>query len=244
MHKLLVALLLTTATMANAQEVNITKVDIKGEQIELTYNLIDERIDRSYALNLYTSKDNFIQPMEQVSGDVGVDIPVGNNKKLIWEAEKELGDDFAGEISFEIKGNYYVPFINIEGITEGREFKRGKKYDIAWTGGRGDNVLKFELYKGENLINSFEERPNTGETSLAFPVRVKPGPGYTLKVSDVNNRDEVVFTEEFMIRRKIPFYAQIAGAAIIGAGIYILIDALTPEPEFQVPDAPLPPQNN
>jgi hypothetical protein len=103
--------------------------------------------------------------------------------------------------------------------------------------------LKFELYKGENLISSFDERPNTGETSLSFPMGVKPGSGYKLKISDINNRDEVVFTEKFTVRRKLPLYAQVAGAALIGAGIYILIDVLTPEPEFQVPEAPLPPSN-
>lgn len=113
--------------------------------------------------------------MEKVKGDVGVDIKVGENKKMIWKVAEELGSEFKGPVSLEVKGNYYVPFITIEGVSEGREFKRSVAYDFNWAGGRGDNILNFELYQGENLITSFEERPNTGNTSITIPSSVKPG---------------------------------------------------------------------
>ena len=73
---------------------------------------------------------------------------------IIWMAREELGNDFDGRITLEVKGGLYVPFITIEGFGEGTVFKRGKPRDITWTGGRGDNVLKFELYKGDNCTSS------------------------------------------------------------------------------------------
>ncbi|SMG15195.1 hypothetical protein SAMN05661096_00736 [Marivirga sericea] len=228
------------SNIAFSQKVEINTVKINGGELEIHYNLVDERIDRSYAISLYTSKDNFIQPMKSVKGDIGIDIVPGNNKVVKWNAKEELGSDFKGDIAVELKGNYYVPFITLEGIQEGREFKRGNKYDIVWSGGRGDNILNFELYRGENLVSSFEKRPNTGKTSLDFPSMVKPGDNYYLKVSDTKNRDDVILTENFSIKRKFPLSLQVAAGAVVGAGLVILIQSLIPEPEFQIGDPPDP----
>ena len=206
--------------------------------VEVHYNLVDERLDRTYSINLYTSKDNFIQPMENVHGDVGIDIAVGNNKVVYWNALEEFGSDFTGDISLELKGNYYVPFINVDGISEGKVFKRGVEHDFTWTGGRGDNVLLFELYKDGNLIIAYDERANVGNTKLSFPRKVKPGEGYRLKISDANNRDEVVFTEEFTIERKIPVFLQITGGALVGAGLVVLY--YTTRDLQDIPEPPTP----
>lgn len=234
----IILLLAKSGHFAFAQEIKIVSVQMRGENIEVLYNLLDERIDRSYTVNLYTSKDNFIQPMEDVSGDVGVDIPVGSNKKVIWHAKQELGDDFEGNLSLELKGNYYVPFITIDGITEGRVFERGKEHDIIWSGGRGDNILNFELYRGEDLIVSFDERPNNGNTSIQIPLKVKPGDNYRFRISDKRNRDDVVYTDTFAIKRKIPLSLQLAGTAVVGVGVGFLIQFLIPDPP--IGDPPLP----
>lgn len=220
------------------QEIDITNVKLVGDAVEVHYNLVDERVDRSYSINLYTSSDNFIQPMTSVSGDVGIDIPVGENKVLIWDAKKDLGDSFNGSVALEVKGNYYVPFITIEGFQKGQEFKRTKHQEIVWSGGRGDNILNFELYRGENLVKTFEERPNNGNTKLTFPRGIKPGGDYRLKISDTKNRDEAVFTDTFVIKRKYPLGAQLGVVFILGAGVGYLIKSLVPKDE---PDIVAPP---
>ena len=238
----LTSLFLISLTASRAQEIEISNIILKGEEVQVHYNLIDERIDRSYTISLYTSKDNFIQPMDMVSGDAGIDIPVGNNKVLVWNAAEELGKDFHGGISLELKGNYYVPFITIDGIQSGKEFKRGKPYDFIWSGGRGDNVLNFELYQGENLVKSFEERPNVGNTTLSIPTKVKPGKEYRFRISDTRNRDEVVFTNYFEVKRKYPLGAQIGAAFVVGVGVGYLIKALIPEKKYVIPEPPALPE--
>lgn len=225
---------------SHAQEIKINNVILSGGEVQLYYNLIDERIDRSYSVSLYSSKDNFIQPMEFVSGDVGIDIPVGENKVVVWDALSELGEDFDKGISLELKGNYYIPFITLDGLESGKIFKRGKANDLAWSGGRGDNILNFELYKGDNLVKSFEERPNNGNTSITFPIKVRPGKDYRFRISDSNNRDEVVFSEPFIIKRKIPLGAQLGISFALGVGIGYLIYALLPEEQTERPDISLP----
>ena len=229
-------------SLSIAQEIQITNVNLAGNNVEIHYNLLDERIDRSYIINLYTSKDNFIQPMDLVSGDAGIDIAVGDNKKFVWNAKEELGEEFDGSVSLELKGNYYVPFITLDGLEEGKIFKRGKSNDFIWSGGRGDNVLNFELYRGNNLVKSFEERPNVGNTSISIPRKVKPGSGYRFRISDSNNRDEVVFSNTFSVKRKYPLGAQLGVAFVVGVGLGYLINILIPETPYVIPGPPTLPE--
>lgn len=237
-YKLLLALVFVGVLSANSQEVQITSLQAKGSNVIVQYNLIDERIDRSYSIRLYTSLDNYIQPVELVTGDVGIDIPVGANKKMIWNAKEELGDEFSDGIKLEIKGQQYVPFIELDGIEEGMVIKRNKAQDIRWTGGRGDNILTLELYKGDRLVRGFGELPNTGNATMKIPSSVKPGKRYRYRISDKRNRDEVVFSPSFDVQRKFPLWIKLGSGAALGTFGYFLIQSLIPE---NVPDIEGPP---
>ena len=202
-----------------AQEVRINRVELKGGNVELFYDLIDDNPNRRYSLHLYTSQDNFIQPMQNVEGDIGIDIAVGGNKQVIWHASEELGADFSGDMSLELQGNIYTPFIALESFEAYGTLKRGKPYNFTWAGGRGDNVLKFELYQGETRVYTFEERPNVGNTTLVIPTDVRPGQDYRFRVSDVRNRDEIVYSGTFGVKRKLPLGLKLGLAAIAGGAI-------------------------
>ncbi len=107
-------------TEAFAQEVNITKLERNGSNVIVHYELIDEDRDRRYSLHLYSSLDNYVQPLKLVDGDIGIDIAVGANKKAIWWAEEELGQDFNGGVSLELQGTIYIPFIAMDGFEDYR----------------------------------------------------------------------------------------------------------------------------
>jgi len=223
----------------SAQEVNITHVELQGSDVIIHYILQDEDLNRRYSLHLYNSIDNYIQPMEMVSGDIGVDIAVGENKKVVWHAMEELGEDFDGEVALELKGSIYIPFISMDGFEDYKLFKRGKPYDLIWSGGRGDNILNFELYQGDTKVKVFEERPNVGNTLLVIPTDVKPGKNYRFKISDTRNRDEVVFTSTFIIKRKIPLALKLGlGFAVGGIVGYLIGSSDSSEPD--IPEPPLP----
>ena len=148
------ALILITSYSAAGQEVVITNIKRVANNVEVEYNIVDDNKDHSYSLQLYASSDNFTQPLTNVTGDFGVDIKVGDNKKIVWNAKEALGTDFAGNVRLELKGRMYVPFIAIEGLQEGTIFKRDKP-NLTWSGGRGDNVLSFEFYRG--VSRAYEE---------------------------------------------------------------------------------------
>lgn len=220
---ILFTLLIKSAT---AQDVNITQTELQGGDLVIHYELIDEDKDRRYTLHLYSSKDNYVQPLQNVEGDIGVDIRVGGNKKVIWHAREELGDDFNGNIGLELKGSIYTPFVSLDNFEDYGVLKRGKPYQITWSGGRGDNILQFELYQGDKKVHVFEERPNTGKTSISLPTDVKPGKNYYFKISDTRNRDEVVYTGNFKVRRKIPLVLKLGTGLILAGGVAILLDQM------------------
>jgi hypothetical protein len=239
MKALLLIILMAISRIAAAQEVKITQVELQASgDVVVTYNLHDDRLDRKYSLYLYTSADNYIQPLSKVAGDVGVDLAVGENKKLTWKAKEELGETFKGGVALELKGGIYVPFVTLDSFDDYKVFKRGKPYDVTWTGGRGDNVLNFELYKGDNKVKVFEERPNVGNTIIVIPKDVKPG-RYKFKISDSRNKDEVVYTMEFQVKRKIPLLLQVGVvAAVIGGTAYLISSG--PDDESKIGEPPLP----
>ena len=225
-----------------SQEVQITNIQLKGTDVVLTYNLIDERIDRSYSIHMYSSLDNYIQPLELVSGDVGIDIPVGGNKRITWSAQDELGMEFNKGLKIEVKGQIYVPFIELDGITEDMVLKRGNPTDIRWTGGRGDNILSVDLYQGDKLVRSFGELPNTGKSTLKIPKNVPPGKDYRYRISDERNRDEVVYSPSFEVRRKYPLGIKLGGGAALSVFGYYLIQSLIPVTEPDITGPPFPEQ--
>ena len=212
------AIVISICTLSKifSQEVNISEIKLLSSgEVVVSYDLLDDQPNRKYALYLYASSDNYIQPLEMVTGHVGPDLAVGQNKQMIWNAKEELGADFSGDIALELKGNVYVPFIALDGFEDYKVFKRGKPYDVTWTGGRGDNVLNFEIYEGETKVKVLEERPNVGNTTITFPKDLKPG-RYRFKISDSRNRDEVVYTLDFLVKRQIPLGIQGLGVATVG----------------------------
>jgi len=118
-------------------------------------------------------------------------------------SEKEFGPGYKGKISLELKGQVYVPFIELTGF-DYKIMKRGKEYSVTWSGGRGNNVLNLELYRNEERMHVFPNVANVGEYTMVLPKKIKPG-NYILKVSDTKNQDDIVYTKQFKINGKLRF---------------------------------------
>lgn len=201
------------------QTVSISNIEFVDNQVHLTYNLEDSIVGRYYSIRLYSSEDNFINPLQKVSGEIGLEIKPGFSKKVIWDASKELGSSFDGKVALEVRGRVFVPFINMEGFEDIQTIKRQRDYNIIWTGGRPQNILNFNLYKGEQKVQTFANIANVGHYNLQLPAHTKPGKNYRFVVSDIKNKDEVVRTAEFRVKRKIPLVVKIVPAAILTSAI-------------------------
>lgn len=240
----LIALIITSGWIAKAQELKIKSVTTRGGDIIVKYDLLDNDLTHKYTLSLYASSDDYVQPLENVSGDIGVDIAVGGSKQVTWRAKEELGELFAGNVTLELKGKLYIPFVELYDFENIDSFKRGRPYNLTWSAGRGNDVLTIDLFNDDKeIVHTFTNVANVGEYTLVIPKDIKPGKDYRLRFTDQKNKDDVVYTTDFSVKRKIPFVLQAAlGAGVAGAGYLVLTNSegSTPSGESDIPGPVLP----
>lgn len=223
-----------------AQEFTISKVEITSESVILHYNLIDTTRNRAYTINVYTSKDNFIAPLQKVTGDVGLEVKPGTNRRIVWNSKEELGSSFNGDVELEVRGRLYIPFIRFNDFSDGLVMKRGKVKTITWTGGSRQNILNFAIYKGENYLDVIPNVANSGTYDMVLPTSLKPGKGYFFVVSDSKNRDQVVKTSSFVVKRKVPLLLKIIPVALVAALIPSLSGGGSDSADLDTPPDPPP----
>lgn len=231
------ALLLMSTLLAIAQVFTITKVERIGDHVVLHYDLIDTVSSRTYTVNIYGSQDNYASPLEKISGDIGLEVRPGGDRKIVWNAREALGAAFAGDVRLEVRGKVYIPFVKLDGFDDYKVFKRKKTYKVTWTGGRGNSVLNFDLYRGEKRITSFPNIANVGYCNLKFN-DVRPGKGYVLRISDAKNKDDVVYSAPFQIKRKVPLLLKALPVAAVAYAVYSLASGSSAEPDIIDPPVP------
>jgi hypothetical protein len=209
--------------VAHAQEFAIKKIELTPEGMVLHYDLTDTTRSRKYTINVYGSANNFMAPLQYVTGDVGMEVAPGFDRKITWDSRRELGRTFHGEIALEIRGNAYVPFIKLDSFKEGLITKRATKLLLNWSGGSRQNILNVAIYKGDQLAAIFPNVANSGNYELFIPADLKPGKDYFLQVTDSKNKDQTVRTPVFEIRRKIPLAFKAAAVTVVGLLAAIVI---------------------
>lgn len=225
------------------QEFSIKRVELSNDQLLLHYDLIDTVRDHTYSVYVYSSKDNFLSPLEKISGDAGLEVRPGTNRKITWNAKEELGPTFNGDIELEIRGRVYIPFIRFEGFKDFDVRKRGVPFLVKWSGGSRQNILNFQLYQGdEKLKYTFPNAPNNSEHKLTIPTSIKPGKDYYFRISDTKNKDQIVETTKFQIKRKYPLALK-AIPILIAAGVIYYLLPNPPVDEVEGPPA-VPTQSN
>jgi hypothetical protein len=217
-----IILLATLNAKLLGQGISMGYVEFKENKVLLHYSLADSVIGRSYSIRLYSSQDGYLNPLEKITGDVGMEVKPGNAMTIVWDAPAELGSQFDGKVSLEIRGRIFIPFINVESINQYKMFKRKRKYALTWSGGTPQNILNFDLFKGEKKIFSIPNLANVGHHQIEFPSHIKPGKGYWFKISDTKNKEDVVVTERFGIRRKVPLLMKAIPIAGVGALVFLL----------------------
>jgi len=198
-----------------AQGVENIRLRLDGENLIISYDLIGNE-NELYKVTPYCSHNNYAEPIKNIKGDVGNDISPGKGKEFTWQAKSELGE-YAGSIQIRITAEP-IPFIvfDIE-----HKLKRGKETIIRWEGGSGLSKLKFELFREDKLIKTFQEVNNTGSWRWEVPKDIKPGIDFTFKAISVNRFS---ISKSFAISRKVPLFFKVV--PILG-GIGGLIAILT-----------------
>ena len=218
-----------------AQDFHVKRVELAQGKINIYYDLVDT-LSRGYTINVYNSRDNFIAPLQKITGDAGLEVKPGLNKKIVWDAPTELGPAFEGKVALEVRGRAYIPFVRFERFEEYKALKRGKPYMINWTGGTPQNILHFELYKGEKKVGvNFTDVANTGKYKMTLPKNVKPGKDYRFKITDTKNKDEIVYTGTFSVKRKVALMVKVVPIVGAGALVFFLTSGGSEDPQ-RIPD--------
>lgn len=238
MFSLRVCVLVLVTGIVQAQEFTIKRVELEGDLVNVYYDLLDTAARRTYTVNLFSSRDNYITALEKVRGDLGLEVKPGANKKITWNTREELGNAFEGEVSLEVRGRIYIPFVRLDG--QYTSIKRMKPYEMTWTGGTQQNILNFDLYKDGEKITSFPNIANVGHYTLTIPNSVKPGSGYSFKITDSKNKDQIVNSAEFKVKPKYPVVLKAIPVIALGGLIYWIttLGGGGETPEESVPEAP------
>lgn len=237
----LIISLILCCTIVRAQEFSIRKVEISGDKVFIYYDLLDTVSHRTYTVNLYSSRDSYVTPLVKVSGDLGLEVKPGPNRRIVWNAKDELGADFEGKVGLEVKGKLYVPFIRFQGFKDHIVRKRGVPFDIVWAGGRANSLINFELLKDDRLVSVplNNVAASIGKASIKIPKHIKTGDNYRFRIVDSKNKDDVVYTDAFRVKRKFPLLLQIVPLAVVGYAVYAITKSGPEEaPEIADPITP------
>ncbi|HCM77445.1 MAG TPA: hypothetical protein DIS90_13755 [Cytophagales bacterium] len=204
-----------------AQNVQISGIELVGEEIIVHYNLQDSNPTNEYSLDLYASNDNFSAPLKRVKGDIGNEIKPGIDKKVIWRLRDELGG-YSGKIALEIRGKVFTPIVKIQEFNVDKKYKRGKSYPLSWKPGN-TNPINIELFKGTQRISGEVNHPNSGSSLLSIPADAVKGDDYRIKITDTKNPTGIVYTQNFMVVPKLPLLIKVIGPlAIVGGAVVVL----------------------
>jgi len=245
---LLFCFMTAVAISGFGQDLEVDFIEFSGRNVVVHYTLDDgANSNRQFLVQLYSSQDNFTAALTRVSGDVGSEVSAGVDKKIVWDITKELGA-FKGDIQLELRGRVYVPFVKIKDIEKDEVFKRGKNYPINWTSGNLSGQVNIELFNEDNeRIWGENNVSNIGKFDWYIPANVKKGRNYTLKFTNAKDRNDVVFSQPFTIKPKIPLLAKAGAIVLVGAIAGVVISNAggesNSEKDKPYGGPPSPPQN-
>lgn len=238
---LLILLSIITSTLAKSQVLDSVSMSFENGLVVVQYDFLVGEADKEYELYLYGSHDNFTNPLQYTTGDVGKKIKLGEDKKILWDAKTELGN-FKGDFSLKIKGSIYTPLVQYKNIDDDLKIKRGNAYDIQWTSSvKADKLLLKIQRHGVPLIEP-QVIENTGSYLWELPEKTKPGKGYSIQLSDTENLLREETSNEFSIRRKVSLTYIIAPVVVV-AGVTAILLIGGPEDPNTIPLPPNTPEN-
>jgi Ser-Thr-rich glycosyl-phosphatidyl-inositol-anchored membrane family len=235
----LVALLL--AALVQAQQLDVKRVELKGDEVIVHYALADSVAGRSYSVNLYSSLDTYVNPLARVTGDFGIEVKPGVQRTITWNAKQELGEAFNDKVSIELRARVFIPFIRFDSF---EKIKRGKPTEVTWRGGTAQNILNFELWRAGKRVEVIPNIPNAHHAKIEIPSHVKAGKNYTFKIIDSKNKDLVIQTAPFTIKPKVPLLFKVLPLVIVGGVVGVLAGGKSVSTEQGVVDPPTLPTRN
>ena len=216
------------------QSLRNIKAEARGDKVIITYDLDASDAGQKFYVRLYSSHNNYTDPLQHVSGDEGEGVLPGKNKRIEWDAKKEV-TSFDGNVTFEVRAKAILPDVYFTNPTAGNNFKRGKTYRVQWTG-KAPSTAEIELVRDGQVLQTIGKTGASGDFTWSIPVSQAVGSGFSLQMVD-NNR-KITTSESFSIKRKIPMFLKFAPAVVAGVVIYLLMGGDGGDDGSLLPDPP------
>ena len=231
--------ILSSIAFVHGQELDSISMEFEGGLVVVKYDFLVGEEGENYELYLYGSHDNFSEPLQYTTGDVGKNIQIGKSKVIRWDAKRELGN-FKGDFSLKIKGSKYVPLVTFDNINSNLKIKRGNTFVIKWIPNTKDKEVLLKIQKSNVPISKSQIVENSGLYSWNLPADLKPGDTYSVQILDTKNLIREETSENFTVKRKIPLVYKIVPIAVAGGVAAVL---LLNNDESGIPEPPAPPSN-
>ena len=126
--------------------------------------------------------------------------------------------------------------LDFGGIEEVNALKRGKEYNIRWTGGANDQLIKIELHDRTGKVQNWDGLENDGQQVIKLYGKLRPGKNYVFKI--IGEDGEMVSSQNVAIKRRVPLLLQVASIAVVP--IVLLLAGDGGDVILNAPEPPLP----
>jgi len=227
---LCLATFVVSTFFAEGQTLSGLMVSFDGEKLSITYDLNDSDPNQKYKVLIYSSNDDYTNPLSLAIGDFGESVLPGKKKRVIWDAKSTLPQDFDKDVLIKLKATKILaPALNMKPLTY-NIYKKGKKIEIGWLGGNPSDKLNIDLYRSQNgqlqLVKSIakdvENKQGSQHFSWAMPKNTKAGKKYFIRVSKTDKPSDLTSSQFFDIKPRTPFIVKALPFLAAGAAVVLL----------------------
>ena len=223
-------LLYCLGLQVSGQEISNINASLLNEKtVRVSYDLEGEVPGQMFSVNLFSSTNQFNLPLEFVDGYVGENVEAGINRFIDWDIERELVA-YEGELSFEVRAELTFTPISMV-FPETNSITRGKQQLITWKGTNTRERVDIQLLKDGHKVGTIANTVNDGQFEWEVPYSVKPGNGYTVKISSTSS-SQTDTGSEFKIHRRIPLLVKIVPFVIVTPVVIKLSEEPDRPPQF------------
>lgn len=205
--------------ITSAQEFRNIQLTQRGDFVDITFDLAGTD-GRTYTILVLSSHNDASKALEFVSGDVGDGIIPGNGKKIVWNANLEVGNKNM-TVRISLEGNTDPPFLSILAPSGGK-FKKGKQNQISWEGDT-DSRIRIDVLKAGKSIQRLGDVPNNGSYDWGIPKDFDSGKDYQIRFTNLSNNNVYITSDYFTIGAAFGIGAKIGIAGAVAAGVIIAV---------------------
>jgi hypothetical protein len=202
-----------------AQQLTNLRTFFNGERVVITYDLEATDDDEHYRIDLFSSHDNYTEPLTHVTGNVGYNVIAGKGHRVIWDALNALPIGFNREVTIKIKGTVQLAVDALPQTT----YKRGGDLWLQWHGGIPEDKVNIVLVRDNEDYRTLAEGVSNSRTySWKIPTSLRAGKDYAIRVTKADDPAELSKSNTFAIKPRIPIWAKGLVVVGVGAGVWVI----------------------